>query len=144
MDLVPVREGSVKGARFWRGWRTLDGSLSDPTIRSEGNGPGVSGGLPPGGVGGSASGALQPALSPVLSPFPIVECCFPILPDSTIHLLPLSSTCLSARGSPCFHTHSRCLPWGSVHDKVRRVWSGRCHLCDGFHGNREKKRSHPR
>src|ERR1700730_10215743 len=45
MDLVPVREGSVKGARFWRGWRTLDGSLSDPTIRSEGKGPGGSGGL---------------------------------------------------------------------------------------------------
>jgi hypothetical protein len=29
-------------------------------------------------------GALQRALSPVRSPFPIVECCFPILPDSTI------------------------------------------------------------
>jgi hypothetical protein len=23
--------------------------------------------------------------------------------------------------SPCFHTHSRCLPWGSVQDKVLRV-----------------------
>ena len=45
MDLVPDREGSVKGARFWRGLRTLDGSLAVPTIRSEGKGPGVSGGV---------------------------------------------------------------------------------------------------
>jgi hypothetical protein len=44
------RKGSVKGARFLRGLRTLDRFLPFHNIDPEGKGARVSGGLPPGGV----------------------------------------------------------------------------------------------
>src|SRR5579864_4929491 len=45
-DVFRERGGSVKGARFWRGWRTLDRSLAFPTIQSQGKGPGSQGAGP--------------------------------------------------------------------------------------------------
>ena len=54
------------------------------------------------------------------------------LPDIAIHLhLPLFRF-PSAPRSPCFHTHSRCLPWGSVQDEVLSFGRGAAISCGGF------------
>src|SRR5438876_338992 len=50
---------------------------------------------------------------------------------------PSSPAFLSARRSPCFHTHSRCLPWGSVQDKILRVWRSAATSATVCYGNRD-------
>jgi len=114
--------GSCQGrACFWRGLRTLDNFHPVRKIKVEGKGAGGLRGLAP-----LAEFEAEPHRRAVFARPRWSTPATCSISDSFSFRTPRSTSPLrlvfpSACSSPGFHSHSRCLPWDSVQDKVLRV-----------------------